>query len=167
MEPFTVFSRGPVSENPSTVAVSIPIKPVYEMQNFLGEATQYFRAVADRTKNNAYKCNVLHLETWWTPQSYKYKNLKVAWGQCEVHAPFMVCGELQNRLIRQTVKNPPAYIRECPMFYTIYFPVGHRQSILIWLGRIPWAVLSFKTILGFFSGQDHTWILLGLNFRRT
>ena len=61
MDPFAVFSRGPVSENPSTVAVSIPIKP--EMQNFLGEATHYFRAVADRTKNNAYKCNVLHLET--------------------------------------------------------------------------------------------------------
>ena len=65
------------------------------MQNFLGKATHYFRAVADsdRTKHNVYKCNVLHLETWWTPQSYKYKNLKLAWGQCEVHAPFMVCGE--------------------------------------------------------------------------
>ena len=63
MDSFTVFSRGPVTENPSTVAVSIPIKLVYEMQNFLGEATHYFRAVADGTKNNAYKCNVLHLET--------------------------------------------------------------------------------------------------------
>ena len=44
-------SRGLTKNLKKTVEVSIPIKPVYQMQNFLGETTHYFRAVADRKKN--------------------------------------------------------------------------------------------------------------------
>ena len=63
--------------------------------------------------NNAYKCNVLHLETWWTPQTDINKNVRCmlpSW--YAANSSFLFQNKTfytpESTDLRQTVKNPPA-----------------------------------------------------------